>query len=41
MTPGQIILLGMWVAPAKAMEAEENAERRALPIAEMEVPLRS
>jgi hypothetical protein len=32
---------GLWVAPTKAAEAELKAEMRALPIAEMEVPVRS
>jgi hypothetical protein len=41
MTPGQMMEFGLWVAATKAAEAELKAEYRALPIAEMEVPVRS
>lgn len=41
MTPGQMMLFGRRVAATKAKEAESKAEMRALPIAEMEVPVRS
>ena len=41
MTPGQTMEFGLWVAATKAAEADWKAERRALPIAEIEVPVRS
>jgi len=41
MTPGQMMLFGRGVAATKAKDAEEKAEPRALPISEMEEPVRS